>query len=581
MKKALALIVVLTMMLSMIPVVAITASAANVPGDWTTYRFTGGYKEPEPDEEVSYTPAPGYEYTDEGFHMISADYTGITPAGTIQSKDKVSVKDGVYMELRIDQYPYGGANGTDDHWICFSIMDSKMVEPGNTMDGYGQGWQSLCRTPGNGGAGVLQSFTVADGPSGWGHKGDVSGTPELDENGKEIYTLEVVWDGENYNISICGTAMPGSADITAHLNSLDPNGEFYIGVSFHSGAANQPIEATMLKFGTSEETAETPVGNDSELPEENINVKAPIADPDTIELNQPCLLFDATKTSYSGDVAATGMTLTAQGDNSFKVYPEMENGYFTWGMRNSLSYDAANFPVIGIFVHDPNEITGSCILYYSAGDNMTADGAHLLRYSNYDDGTRYWGDNEEYAFMIIDMREMLSEEEFAEGWTGRINGLRFDYEGLFLEGDPESDYFFFHYAGVFRSVEEANAFQDAYAEKLGLTLSEGDDSESEDSDSADSSPVDSQPADSDPADSQPADSDPADSDPAESQPAGSQSAESDSAEDSAAASDSGADSSASSDAAAEEKSGCGATLLGSVAVLMSAAAAAVVLKKKD
>ncbi|MBQ7315661.1 MAG: hypothetical protein IJW90_00975 [Clostridia bacterium] len=568
MKKVLALIVALMMIVSMIPVMAITTSAANVPGDWTTYRFSGGYKEPEPGEELSYTPAPGYEYTDEGFHMTSADYTGITPSGTIQSKDKVSLKDGVYMELRIDQFAYGGEKGTDDHWICFSIMDSKKVEPGNTNDGYGQGWQSLLRTPGQGGAGTLQSFTVADGPTGWGHKGDVAVTPPVDENGKETYTLEISWDGTNYTIAICGVVANGSADITTHLNSLDPNGEFYIGVSFHTGAAGTPLEATMLKFGTSKDTAETPVGNDSELPEENINVKAPIAEADSIPANQPCLLLDATKTSYSGDLPVSGMTIVPQGDNSLKILPEVGNAYFTWGMRNSLSYDAADFPVIGIFVQDPNEVTDGCLLYYCAGDNLTADGAHIVRYASYDDGTRYWGDGEEYAFMTIDMREMLTEEEFAEGWTGRINSLRFDYENMYLEGDAENDYIIFHYAGIFRSVEEANAYQDAYAASLNLTPSETTESEPADSDNV------SEPVGSDPAGSEPTGSEPTGSEPTGSEPAGSADSENAGSAESGSAADSAAETE-------EEKSGCSATVLGSVAVLLSAAAAAVVLKKKD
>ncbi len=550
MKKALALIVALMMIVSMIPVMAITTSAAEVDGNWTTYRFTGGYKEPEPGEELSYTPAPGYEYTDEGFHMISADYTGITPSGTIQSKDKVSIKDGVYMELRIDQYPYGGENGSADHWICFSIMDSQKVEPGNTTDGYGQGWQSLLRTPGAGGAGTLQSFTVGEGPAGWGHKGDVGITPPVDADGKEVYTLEISWDGTNYTISICGVVAAGSADITSHLNTLNANGDFYIGASFHSGAAGAPIEATILKFGTSKDNAEVPVGSDHELPEENINVKAEIADPSTIETNQPCLLFDATKTSYSGDVPTSGATITAQGDNSFKVGVETATPYFTWGMRNSLSYNAADFPVIGVFVHDPNEVMDACILYYCAGDNMTADAAHMLNYASYDDGTKFWGDDEEYIFMVIDMREMLAEDEFAEGWSGRINSLRFDYTNMYLEGDPENDYFFFHYAGIFRSVEEAYAYQDAYAEKLGL------------GEAATEAPTEA----------------PTDA-PAE-DPTGD--ASETLAEGATNAADgTGAEEKTDDSKNEDKKSGCGATVLGSVAVLMSAAAAAVVLKKKD
>ncbi len=563
MKKVLALIVALMMIVSMIPVMAITTSAAEVDGDWMTYRSAGGYKEPEPGEEESYTPAPGYEYTDEGFHMISADYTGCTPFGTIQSREPVSVKDGVYMELRVDQYPYGGEKGTDDHWICFSIWDSEKIAPGNTLD-YGQGWLSLCRTPGEGGSGSAQSFNSGNTGNGiWQHHGDVTITPELDADGKEIYTFEVVWDGSNYNIAICGVAVQGAANIASHLNGINPDGEFYIGVTFHSGAANQPIEATMLKFGTSKETAETPVGGDSKEPEENVNVKAEIADSNSIEVNQPCLLLDAQESSSkTSSMGTQGMTLTAQGDNSYRIDVNQLPGFHQWPIKNSLSYQAADFPVVAVFYHDPNEIFESCTLRYAAGDVMTADDVHIFNFSiydeNYDNNVLIYDEDEYYKCVIIDLREYLGEEMFTEAWTGRINSLRFDYGSMYTNGDPETDFFFIQYAGIFRSVEEAAVYANEYAQNT-LNLGgpvEGDtneaDTDAETGDSVDTGDVnvDETVADTGAettADTKKADKNDKDKD----------------------------------DKDEDKKSGCGATVLGSVAVLMSAAAAAVVLKKKD
>ncbi len=543
MKKVLALIVAAMMIVSMIPVMAITTSAADVEGDWTTYRFSDGYKEPEPGEEPSYAPAPGFEYNEEGFHMTSADYTGITPSGTIQSKEKVSIQDGVYMELRVDQYPYGGAAGAD-HWICFSLMDSQKVAPGNTTDGYGQGWQSLCRTPGNGGTGPMQSFVVGEGTGKFEHQApDLSITPTTDENGKEIYTFEVAYDGSNYTISICGVVVSGCENITKHLDALDPNGEFYVGVSFHAAVADAPLEATMLKFGTSKENAEKPVGSDSALPEENINVKAPIADSNEIATNMPCLLFDATGTSYAGEVAASGLDMSAQGDNSFKVEPAVATGYFTWSIRNSLSYEASDFPVIGFFMHDPNEILGSTEIYYCAGKNMSAGANVMLTYSIYDEANKQWGEDGEYVFVVIDLREMLGEEGFADGWSGRINNVRFDFRELYLNEpvDPETDYFTFHYAGIFRSVEEAYAYQDAYAEKLNL-----------------GEPVTEEPTE-----------------------APTEAPTEDPTEEATNAPEAGTNSEAKTEAATNADEGGCASVIGSAAVLMAAAAAAIILKKKN
>ena len=45
MRKVLALIVAAMMIISMIPVMAITTSAADVEGDWTTYRAASEYPE--------------------------------------------------------------------------------------------------------------------------------------------------------------------------------------------------------------------------------------------------------------------------------------------------------------------------------------------------------------------------------------------------------------------------------------------------------------------------------------------------------------------------------------------------------
>ncbi len=561
MKKVLALIIAAMMIVSMIPVMAITTAAADVEGNWTTYRSAAGYDEPEEGEEESYTPAPGYEYNNEGLHLTSPSYAGCTPFGTVQSKEAIDIKDGVYMEIRVDNFSYGGreegaANngfGTADNWISFSIWDSEKIAPGS-LD-YGQGWLSLVR---HRAAIEVESFVSTT--TAFGHQGNTAITPEVDAEGREIYTFEISNDGTNYTISICGVPVAGSAAITSHLNSLNADGEFYIGVSFHSGVADGVLEATMLKFGTSKEDAETPIGSDSEKPEDNINVTAEIADPSTIEENQPCLIFDATESSHSGKIGTSGMELEAQGDNSYKVLPNVAVGFHTWSIKRSLSFDAKDFPVIGIFVHDPNQVFESGVLRYSAGKNMSADDVHILNYSIYDDGCRYWGDDDEYTFIVIDMKELLDEAAFEEGWNGRINSLRFDYSGLYLstpDVDPETDYFFFHYAGIFRSVEEANAYQDVYAEKIGL----GEASTEEPTEEPTEAPSE---------------------EPTEPGEGTNEEATNDSeGKDTGASGDEGTKAPESNETETEaKKGGCG-SVIGSVAVLLSAAAAAVVLKKRD
>ena len=58
MKKALSILMILLMIISTMPVMAIHSSAAEVMGDWTTYRASDGYNPPPEGEDPSYTPAP-------------------------------------------------------------------------------------------------------------------------------------------------------------------------------------------------------------------------------------------------------------------------------------------------------------------------------------------------------------------------------------------------------------------------------------------------------------------------------------------------------------------------------------------
>ena len=83
-KRIIALIVCAVMLLSMIPVALLTTGAAEVEGMWTTYRFAYSYDDPEEtteegEEPSIYCPEAGYTYTDEGFSIVPADFTGFTP----------------------------------------------------------------------------------------------------------------------------------------------------------------------------------------------------------------------------------------------------------------------------------------------------------------------------------------------------------------------------------------------------------------------------------------------------------------------------------------------------------------------
>lgn len=473
MKKLIALAVAAMMVISLIPVMAITSSAI-VEGDWITYRNAVGYEPPEDGEEEAYTPAPGYEYTDEGLHMISPDFTNCLPYGTIQTKDTVDIDDGVYMEVRVDNFSYGGEDGTTDNWISFSIWNSQKISQGNTSD-YGEGWLSLNRgSNGNSDAGALAQSWISGAPSTWTLVSSPAIDPQLDEEGREIFTLEVTKSGEDYTIRICGIVV-STSEVSEHLKKLNPDGQFYIGISFHSGVTGGVAEATVLKFGTSKDTAETPFGQDSAEPEKNPIVIADLEDSASVPEGQPCMIFDATRSTWSGKIngsGVSGVSLDALGNNAFQVNvtDPLATGYFCWNIRRTVSYKAEDFPVIAFLVEDPNCLVNGGDLRYCAGQYMTADDVRKANFAIFDDFNRAYGDDQVWTLFVIDLKDYLTEEELADGWTNRINSLRFDFVEMSIYNDAEMDWFNFHWAGVFRSVEDAYAYGDTYMAAIDPTL---------------------------------------------------------------------------------------------------------------
>ena len=90
-KRVISLLVCTVMLLAMVPMSLTTVGAADIKGDWTTYRFANEYDDPneevDPDEEPTiYKPEAGYTYTDEGFTIVPADYKDTTPAMSVVTR---------------------------------------------------------------------------------------------------------------------------------------------------------------------------------------------------------------------------------------------------------------------------------------------------------------------------------------------------------------------------------------------------------------------------------------------------------------------------------------------------------------
>ena len=451
MKKLICMAVAAIMILSMIPVMAISTSAA-VEGDWAILRTPDSYAA---DVEIV-KPAPGYEYTSEGLTTIAPDWTNYTPYFTVQTKEARNLKEGIYLEFRVDDYPYGGEDGAADHWLSFNLSDRENVQPGS-ID-FGNNWLCLMRGAGQGST-VVQSFLTTqttDAAVGSStHTGDVTVTVPMDENDREVYTLEITWDGSRYDVKVCGSSVPGAATITSKLENWNANGEFFVGITLHAGVKDASSSITVTKFGTSAADATVPVGTDSAEPEDNRLVFGDLIDPATVPENTPALMWDATKQTFKNDPQGADLKLVAQGDDSYHLQATGPAPYFQWSIKSELTYNQSDFPVFAMLMKDFWGDNGG--IYYCAGEIMSSRDDYKTSWSIYDEGCQFYGESDEYILVVVDLADLGL---IGDTNAGRIHNIR-PYFSVTNTSDLELCQWDMCYMGFFRSIEEAQAYTEA------------------------------------------------------------------------------------------------------------------------
>ncbi len=442
-------------------------------GFWSTYRSASEYSL---DPNEPYRPTVGFRYTDEGFQTVSEPdmWKGTFPKFVVQSSNPVDLSDGFYMQFRVDEFSYKGESGNMDEWISVSISDSRMITHGDTQ--YGNNWLSLIRGNGDGRAN-LQSFVTkekTDGNNGsFNHYGDTAFEIPMDADGREIYELEITYGDDGYEIRINGVTVMGMDTVSQTIASFE---NCYVGVSFHTGEENGVAGMTILKQGTSKADAVVPTGAVSKEPEKNPNWFADMADPSTVLAGEPALLFDSTLSTVNVAPVAIGGQLMQNADGTWRMLAEDTATYFTWRIRNELSYDGTDFPVMTLLLRN---FSGTAVdIFYMLGDTLQLSDAGVVHTDIWDEKTSRWYEDgaDQYICITVDMTDK---------WSGRINGIA----PYFYEMDPssaDSAEFDIAYMAFFRSTEEAFAYADAYlTDKLGaLPGSDGGSTSTSDSETS-------------------------------------------------------------------------------------------------
>ena len=468
MKKTLSLVLSLVMIISTFAVFTVSSSAAGVEGEWTVWGRNEWYDEDADPEDKK--PLPGYEYTDDGFHTISPDYTNYTPWYTVQTKEAQDLSNGYYLEVRVDEFAYSDAGeGKDpaDAWISFSIWSQPRTSQGDTDPRHGQGYVSLMRGGGAYGpdpttVSVCQAFTCGTAEKGAFTYAGNDAIEMIEKDGAKYLTLEI---DSNFNLKVCGKDMTATnAAVSKYLTETFPNKEAYIGITFHTGVANENVSCTITKAGPNGGTK--PTGSDSAQPEANTKVIGPMIPSDTVEAGKPSILFDGTLNNSNRSLPSGNATATANEDGSIHIVTPETNCYVAFSPKNEVSYEAADFPYVAILTknycvcEDPSECDAydeTINLRYYAGEVMSADDTHI--YENFAEFNIIKGsDGTDYKLGIIDLTaDMIGEDMY----VGRVNGLRIDFAGI-RANEPGRNSLDICYVACFRSEADAIAYAESF-----------------------------------------------------------------------------------------------------------------------
>ncbi len=185
--------------------------------------------------------------TNEGpcFTAVSTENT--TPLLKLVASKVMDLKKGVYMEIRVDEFNY---SSNIDAWFDVTFWDQMYMIPGMTE--YGEGAQCLIRPNFNTIIWYKEGFTQV------GYSLEEFSPKVVD--GKHYLTVELSWDEANKTFVYTINGVSAPQDLITYMNEKwgGSDSYAYVGFCFFHNQPNEKIGCTILKYGTSAETATVP-----------------------------------------------------------------------------------------------------------------------------------------------------------------------------------------------------------------------------------------------------------------------------------------------------------------------------------
>ena len=479
MKKIFAIMLAVCMLASAFAIFSIPASAAE--NAWVVYGNSKDYRsdfnEAYGDE---YSNVPGYQYIyNEGLKTVSPNWENTTPKLGVQTGEKVNLKNGVYMLVRIDEFSYEAS----DKWFAFSISDTQYVNVGSeSAEKDGERIVALVR-PTQDANGTLGMSEIQWRYSNykWGNRSYMSADAEKFVDGKAILELVVTWDNmrNTYNVTVNGAAIDATS--LAWMNTHFADGEAYIGINIQNNEKGGDAGLTVLKYGENEATAIAPYYTDSQEPVNNEwrYEIAEIADPNSVATNRPAVILNGSRDLSDSKTTTKNDGITSLTEEGFKhIAADRTKMEISFSVKNSVSYNITDFPIVLVLTRNLCTCTAdSCWayeeadMYLMAGDDLAAGSDRKVSGFNPAVYSAIECDDGDYLYFMVD----VSEEEKTADAEGRINGIRFDVIGIDIT-TPGKNEFDICFVAFFRNAEEAESYVNAY---LGVGDEGGEDTDTE------------------------------------------------------------------------------------------------------